>query len=371
MNIGLIGFGIMGKTHAYAVANLPFFYQQIPFEAKYYGVCTKNPEHARQAAKTFGIPHVYETEDDLIADPNINIVDICTPNNCHYETIVKALAAGKHVLCEKPLCVSEAQAEKVTLQAQMTDLTAGIVFNNRFLLPVMRAKELIESGRIGRILSFRGAYYHSSATDATKKAGWKQNRDICGGGVLFDLGSHILDLIYYLCGAYEEVCGMSHIAYPVRTGMDGKPWETNADEAFYLMARLRSGAVGTIETGKIFAGTNDDLTFEIYGTDGALKFDLMNPNWLYFYDKHADELGFTRIECVGRYPAPGGAFPGAKAPVGWLRGHVGSMYSFLEHVAAGTQAEPSFSDALHIQSVMEAAYNSAESGRWEQVKFYE
>ncbi len=370
VNIGLIGFGVMGRTHAYSVANLPYFYGALPFSARVLGVCTRDPAHAEEAVSLYGFRRVFTSEDELIACPDVDVVDICTPNVLHYATILKALRAGKHVLCEKPLCVTEQQAEEAAALAASLPLTSGIVFNNRFLLPVMRAKELIDAGRIGRILSFRGAYYHSSATDVNKKAGWKQDRMVCGGGVLFDLGSHILDLIYYLCGPYAEVSGMSQIAFPERTGPDGTPWRTNADEAFYISARLANGAMGTIETGKIFVGTNDDLTFEIWGTDGALRFDLMNPNWLYFYERGASETGFKQIECVGRYPAPGGNFPGAKAPVGWLRGHIGSMYSFLNAVNERRPACPSFEDALHIQSVMEAAYRSVETGRFEQVKHH-
>ena len=367
MNIGLIGFGSMGRTHAFAVANLPFFYRPLPFSARIMGVCTKNPEHAAAAAETYGIPLAAKDEDELIFSPDIDVIDICTPNVCHYETIKKALAAGKHIYCEKPLCVTEDQACEVAALAKSRGVTAGVVFNNRFLLPVMRAKSLIEAGRIGRIISFRGAYYHSSASDTAKPAGWKQNRDICGGGVLFDLGSHIIDLIYYLCGGFESVFGVSSIVYPVRTGADGMPWETNAEEAFYMTARLRCGALGTIETGKVFTGTNDDLSFEIYGTDGALKFNLMEPNWLYFYDAHSSETGFRRIECCGRYPEPGGVFPGIKAPIGWLRGHIESMYSFLAAVHSGKDACPSFSDGAHVQSVMEAAYRSDVSGKMERV----
>lgn len=149
--------------------------------------------------------------------------------------------------------------------------------------------------------------------DVRRNAGWKQDKEICGGGVLFDLGSHAIDLIYYLCGPFASVIGKSQIAYPVRKGLNGAEWETNADEAFYMIATLENGAVGTIEASKITVGTNDDLTLQIYGEHGALKFDLMEPNWLYYY--HADGAdvplggfkGFTKIECVGRYPMPGQA----------------------------------------------------------------
>ena len=190
---------------------------------------------------------------------------------------------------------------------------------------------------------------------------------------MFDLGSHVIDLVYYLCGNFKAVSGKSKIAYDVRRGMNGEQWNTNADEAFYICAELENGAVGTIEASKIAVGTNDDFTIEIYGEKGALKFDLMEPNWLYFYDTAAynnemgGDRGFTKIECVGRYPSPGGAFPGAKAPTGWLRGHVGSMYAFLNCVYTGEKTTPSFDDAAHVQLVMEKAYESDKSKKWEYI----
>lgn len=364
MKIGLIGFGFMGKTHAYAVQSLKFYYKDIPFDVQIKSVCTAHIETARSAAEQFGFEYYTTNEDDIINDEDIDIIDICTPNADHYSTLKKAVAAGKHIYCEKPLCVSYEQAHEIEELAEKAGIKLQIVFNNRFLAPIMRAKEIIDEGRLGRILTFRSAYLHSSATDISRNAGWKQNRDICGGGVLFDLGSHAIDLIYYLCGEFESVIGKSQIAHEVRKGMDGKPWKTNADEAFYMIATLKNGAVGTVEASKVAVGTNDDFTVDIYGEKGALKFDLMQPNYLWFYDNTAENSdmggykGFTRIECVGRYPLPGGTFPGAKAPVGWIRGHIGSMYSFLSCIDNDTAPTPSVSDAAHIQWVMEKAYES-------------
>lgn len=370
MNIGLIGFGSMGRTHAFSVASLPFFYKDLPFEAKITGIYTRTPETREKAAKEFGFTRAYSSEDEMINDPSIDVIDITSPNTAHYETIKKAIAAGKNVLCEKPLCVTSAEAFECAKMADKAGVTAQIVFNNRFLSPVMRAKELIDEGRLGKIVSFRCAYLHASCTDLGKKAGWKQDRTICGGGVLFDLGSHAIDLVYYLCGRFRGVTGMSQIAHPVRLGMDGKEWHTNADEAFYMLAELECGAKGTVEASKLAVGANDDFTCEIYGEKGAVRIDIMNPNWLEFYDMDDEtgdlggERGFKRIECVGRYPAPGGIFPGVKAPIGWLRGHIGSMYSFLDSVSSHRKACPSFDDAAHIQRVMEAGYESDESGRF-------
>ncbi len=368
MNIGILGFGSMGRTHAFAIHNLPYFYKDLPFKATLGGIYTRTAETREKVAKEFGFARVYNSEDEMINDPNIDVIDITTPNIAHFETIKKAIAAKKHIYCEKPLCINEAQANEVARLAKEAGVTAQIVFNTRFLSPVMRAKQLAEEGRLGRIISFRCAFLHASCTDLNKIAGWKQDKSVCGGGVLFDLGSHAIDLVYHLCGDFKNIYGSSQIAHPVRLGMDGNKWNTNADEAFYMIAELACGAKGTIIASKLATGTNDDFTIEVYGDKGAVKFDLMDPNWLWFYDMNdksgalGGDAGFKRIECVGRYPSPAGIFPGVKAPIGWLRGHLGSMYYFLDAVHNGKPTCPSFEDGAYIQRIMEAAYRSDESG---------
>lgn len=367
LNIGLLGFGSMGRTHTWAVQNLPFFYGKLPFCAKIYGVCTTSLQKSELVAADFGFSMAVTDEDALIYDPNIDIIDICTPNVCHFETIKKAIAAGKHVLCEKPLCISPAEATEILALPRKENQVVGMVFNNRWLSPTIRAKQLIDEDRLGRILSFHASYLHNSATDVNRPAGWKQDKKVCGGGVLFDLGSHVIDLISHLCGRLTHVSGMSQIAYPERLGRDGNPWQTNADEAFYMMAITESGAKGTLSVGKLQVGTNDDLSFEIYGERGALRFSLMEPNWLYFYDgtttdtPQGGERGFCRIECVGRYPDL--IFPSPKAPAGWLYGHLASMHAFLSSVNDEKEFSPSLEDGAYVQAVMDTAYRSdAKSG---------
>lgn len=365
IRIGLLGFGSMGRTHTWAVQNLPFFYGALPFQARTVGVCTTSLEKSTRVAAELSLGRAYASEDEMISDPEIDVIDICTPNNCHYGTLKKAILAGKHVLCEKPLCTTPQEAEEIVSLPRVSGQVTGMVFNNRWLTPVLRAKQLIDEGRIGRILSFSGAYLHSSATDTARRAGWKQDKSVCGGGVLFDLGSHVIDLLAFLCGRMTEVSGMSQIGYPVRTGRDGTAWTTNADESFYLMGRTAEGACGTVTVGKLQVGTNDDLSFEIYGEKGALRFSLMEPNWLYFYDQTAKdtpiggERGFQRLECVGRYPDM--IFPSGKAPAGWLYGHLASMHAFLCAVDGGNAFHPSLEDGLYVQRVMDAAYRSDEN----------
>ena len=370
LKIGLLGFGSMGRTHTFVIKNLPFFYPSLGFSAEVAGVCTTTIEKSRRVCEEHGIKIATTNEDDLIYSPDIDIIDICTPNVFHFNTLMKALDAGKHIYCEKPLCITYEQAKIVADKANQKGVTCGVVFHNRHMAPLTRAKQLVEEGRLGRILSFHAVYYHSSCADPAKKAGWKQNKDICGGGVLFDLGSHVLDTVTYLCGDIESVMGMEQIAYPTRLGMNGEKWETNADEAFYMLCKLPEGGCGTVIASKVHTGTNDDLSIEVYGERGALKYSLMDPNWLYFYDNTTPdspiggERGFTRIECVGRYEAPGGVFPSPKAPAGWLRAHSTSYMKFLSAVHAGEKFNPDFNDGAKVQRIMEAAYRSTELGRF-------
>ena len=370
LKIGMLGFGSMGRTHTFVIKNLPFFYPDLGFDVEVAGVCTTTIEKSKRVCDTYGIKIATVNEDDLIYSPDIDIIDVCTPNIFHFDTLMKALDAGKHIYCEKPLCITYEQARIVAEKAREKNVTCGVVFHNRHMAPLTRAKQLVDEGRIGRILSFHAVYYHSSCADPAKKAGWKQNKDICGGGVLFDLGSHVLDTVTYLCGDIESVMGMEQIAYPTRLGMNGETWQTNADEAFYMLCRLPEGGCGTIVASKVHTGTNDDLAIEIYGERGALKYSLMDPNWLYFYDNTTPdapiggERGFTRIECVGRYEAPGGVFPSPKAPAGWLRAHSTSYMKFLSAVDRGERFSPDFDQGARVQRIMEAAYRSAELGRF-------
>jgi len=321
LNIALIGAGSMGRTHAFSIQSLPYFYKNLPFQAVLHTVCTKNEESATAAKNDFQALYSETDFNKIINNPEIDVVDICTPNLYHFEAIAACLSADKNILCEKPLVTNRDEMVKLSELVHLKNKTYGTVFNNRQYPATIRAAQLIQEGRLGRILTFRSAYLHSSAADPKKAAGWKQNKEICGGGVLFDLGSHAIDLLHFLLGSddcnIKQVMGKSQIAFPQRKGANGELWQTNADEAFYITAILNNGATGTIEASKIAIGANDDFSIELYGTLGSIKFSLMNPNYLYFYDGTKQNApmvgngGYTQIECVGRYEAPS-VFPESK-----------------------------------------------------------
>ena len=287
INVAVIGKGAMGRTHSASIAMLKYSFKNMPFEVKLHTLVVRNEETARADADALGFENVTTNYDDVLNNPEIDVIDICTPNNLHLEEIEKALKADKHILCEKPLGISLEEAEKVLSLIKGKDKCYGMVFNNRHLPCIIRAKQIVEEGKLGRILSFRCAYRHSSGTDPKKNAGWKQNKDICGAGVLFDLGSHVIDLLSCVLGDKEEnrisnVKSVSQIGFETRKGADGKDWKTNAEEAVYVIATLNNGAVGTLEATKICVGANDDFTLEIFSKDVSLKFDLMQPNYLEF-----------------------------------------------------------------------------------------
>lgn len=370
INVGIIGFGFMGKTHTYGYKTIPLFYDALPFKINLAGVCNRTLSKAVKAKDELGFGFATDDPDEIIFNDDIDVVNICTPNIYHEEAVIKALKAGKHIYCDKPLTVSYDSAQKIVRLAKDTKVITQMALQYRFYTATMRAKELIDTNRLGNIISFRASYLHSGSVDPNKPIGWKQDKEYGGGGVLFDLGSHVLDILYHLMGEYDEVFSKTRILYPERPGKDGKMIKITADDIALIVAKMKNGAIGTIEASKIATGTNDELKFEIHGDRGAIRFDLMNANYLEFFDNTVGEAslggdrGFVKIECVQRYPKPGGSFPSPKVSIGWTRGHVHSLYNFISCVYENKKAEPSFEDGAYIQKVMEKAYESDIKREW-------
>ena len=370
LGVGMIGYGFMGKAHSYAWRSLQFLYDPPPARPRFVAVCTAHEDTAGRAAEKGGYEKGVTDPRRLLDDPAIDVIHVCTPNDSHRELCVAALEAGKHVYCDKPLARDLADAEAIAAAAEAArGLVHLVTFQNRFLPAVLRAKQLVDEGFVGPLFGFRVNYLHAGYIDRGRPYAWRLDRAISGGGALVDLGSHALDLVRHLCGDVARVSARCKTFIAERPTAGGGTARVEVDDVALLQLELAGGALGTLEATRLATGVNDELTFDLHGEQGALRFKLMDPNWLYAYD-HRDpggdyggHRGFKAIETVQRYPKPA-VLPGPKTPVGWMRGHIACLHYFATCVVEGRPARPDFHDGLAVQRLMAAAYDSSQCGRW-------
>ena len=370
-NVGLLGFGFIGKVHAYAYQTLPLFYDPVPLRARITHVVASRAETAEKARQTVGADVAATDYRVVTANPQIDIVHICTPNHLHKEALLSALRHQKHIYCDKPLVASAAEAEEIEAALSGYRGVAQMTFQNRFFPATMRAKQLIEAGALGQILGFRICYLHGGSANPAAPLKWKLTAG-AGGGVIADLGSHLLDLADWLIGPFASVMAATQIAYPQRPapGATDGSLTVDAEDCVMFLARMQSGALGTVEATKIATGTEDEIRLEIHGSRGALRYNGMDAHHLEFHDAQAAEQplgglrGWNRIDCGQRYPAPAASFPSPKAAIGWIRGHVACLENFLEAVAQGRPAEPGLPQGIRVQRMMDCLRRSAAEKRW-------
>jgi predicted dehydrogenase len=371
LGVGMIGYGFIGKVHAYSYLSLPMLYTPAPAKIKFVGVCTESDKSADLAVDQLGFELKTKDYHELLDRNDIQIVNICTPNYLHKQVIMDALKTGKHIYCDKPLALNSTEAREICEAGKHVNTTQQMTFEYRFIPAIMRAKEMVQSGFLGDVYSFRASYLHSGYVDANRPISWRLQMDKSGGGAICDLGSHVIDLLRYLLGDFKRVCARLKTFIRERPAEPGGAQKSpvTVDDIAIIQAELLNGAIGTIEASRLATGANDDLRFEVNGSRGALAFSLMEPNWLYAYDNTlpdqplGGEKGFTKIECVQRYPAPA-SLPGPKFAAGWMRFHVASIYDFVQRVSEGRRGYPSFEDAKHVHEVTDAAIESSQTERW-------
>ena len=367
IGIAVVGWGFMGRTHTHALRAIPLMYPGVDFRARLKCVCSRREAPARQAMQDMGFERYTTDWRDILTMDDVDAVSICTPNELHEEMAIAFLQAGKHIYIDKPLAVTYESAKRIEKAALESGKKTQMVMNNRFLPATMRAKQLKDEGKLGEIIGFQARYLHSGSVDENKPVGWKQTMQ---GGVILDLMSHALDLVMMITGEPKSVMCAANTLYANRPTADGGTTQALSEDHAIMTMRLENGAIGSIEASKIATGTNDELSFEIYGKKGAVRFDLMEPGWLWFFDNTVPEQplggtrGFTRIECMGRYEAPAGKFLPPKNVVGWDRGHIHCYYSFLQALASDKMPSPSVSDGARLQLILEKASMSAKCGAW-------
>ena len=371
LGVGIVGFGFIGKIHALGYRSIPLYYDPPPLRTRMVAVCTSRPETAEAAREKGGFERATTRFEDLLEADDVQIINVCTPNNLHRDQVVAALEAGKHVYCDKPLCLNVDEARDIAAAARAAQTKHQMTFHCRFIPATMRARQLVDEGFLGRVYHFRGAYYHAGYTDPDRPITWRLDKQRGGGGALFDLGSHIIDLMRFLVGEYAEVNAALETFIKERPLAEDPKTRAPVEVDDYALLRVRTeaGALGIVEASRFATGTNDGLTFEIYGEKGALKFDMMEPSFLQVYDTRAAGepigglRGFTKVETVQKYPQPS-ALPSPKLPVGWERFHIACLYNFLRTIADEGDCDPGLLDGVACQAIMAAAEDSAASGGW-------
>ncbi len=374
IGIGLVGYGGIGKIHTLCYKELGMLYpgQLPPIDLA--AVCTTRPETAQRAAQEGGYRTWFTDAAALIHQDEVRIVDCSLPNFAHKAVLLEAIAAGKHIYCEKPLALNGAEAREIVKAAAKAGVQVGMTFNYRFVPALLRAHELIREGALGTIYRFQAEYLHTGYQDPNRPLSWRLDKEKSGGGALADLGAHAIDLMRYLLGEFEAVQAMTHTYVterPLTRGAEATGRVT-VDDAAWLQVRLKNGAIGTIEASRFSTGVLDELRFEICGEKGALRFNLMDGNWLYWFDasrKGGDfggEQGWVRLDTVQHYP--GASIPSSRAILGWPRTHAENQYRFLKAIVEGNTPQPHIIDGLRTQLVLDAAYTAAEHGGWVHVE---
>ncbi len=363
MQIGLIGTGFMGRAHVlgYAAADKAF---DLPLPVALHTVADATADAAERARRSFGFAWATDDWRTLIDDPEIDVIDITAPNGLHREIALAAIAAGKHVYCEKPLAPLADEALEMTRAAEAAGVVTQVGFNYLTNPLFALAREMIAAGELGEIHSFRGV--HAEDYMADPAAPWSFRHDAAGGGALADIGSHALATAEYLLGPIASVAAQSATLIPRRRDARGTEREVTVDDVTHAMLRFECGAVGSLEANWVATGRTMQHDFEVYGSKGALHFSQERFNELHFFDPadKAGRRGFRRIEAGPVHP-PYGAFcvaPGHQIGFNDLKAI--EIAGFVRAVA-GEAPEPfNFRAGWRIQNLVEHVQTAARRGVW-------
>ncbi len=380
IKIGLIGAGFMAKAHSIAYAGMPMFFWPAPAIPYKKMIVDINEDIAKSACAKFAF-ETYSTDwHDIINDPEIDVVDICTPNNVHAEIAIAAAKAGKHILCEKPLSLTTEEAKEMYQAAKENNVTTLVAFNYRRTPAVQLAKKYIEEGAIGEILDFRGTYLQDWSADPNSPLSWRFQKEICGSGALGDIGTHVVDMLRFLLGDFDKVmarCATYIPERPVQSGLvdslgtekgtaQSPKGKVDVDDQCCFMVECKNGSFGTIEATRNAWGRNNFITFEIHGTKGSLVFNYEHRDELQvcFADDPDDRRGFRSVYTGPNHPYGDALWPIPALGIGYTETKIIECYDFIKAVTEGTEASPNFRDGYAIELIAEAVLKSAQSQTW-------
>ena len=392
IRVALIGTKFMGRAHSNAWLKVGRFFD-MPRPVVMHKICGRDPNDTPTFARRWGWANASTDWRETIADPEIELVDVCTPNNVHAEQSIAALEAGKHVACEKPLAGTLADARAMRDAAQKAarrGIRTFVWFNYRRCPAVALAHRLAASGRLGRIYHVRAAYLQEWGGPATPLV-WRFQGDVAGSGAHGDLNAHIIDMARFITGdeitqvvgaiketfvkerelpatAGAAIKGSTGARGSVRGSARSRKRRSTVDDAVLFLAHFKGGAVASFEATRLATGNKNRNTIEINGERGALRFNFERMNELEFYDANADATvrGWTTIMCTdaSAHPYAAAWWPDAHV-LGYEHGFVNEAADIVRMIAGGEPEVPmpDFDDAYRTQCVLEAAIRSAREKR--------
>ena len=363
LRIGLIGTGFMGKAHVFGFALAPRVFE-LPYEIDLHTVVDITPEAAARAAQTLGFAHSTANWRDIIANPDIDVVDITAPNALHKEMALAAIAAGKHVYCEKPLAPLAADALEMTLAAEAAGVKTQVGFNYLCNPMLILARDMISAGELGEIRGYRGIHCEDYMADASGPYTFRH--DPAGGGALADIGSHALATAEFLCGPITRVMGDCVTMIAERPDGRGGRKAVTVDDVSRAFLRFANGASGSIEGNWIATGRKMQHDFEIYGTKGSLAFSQEHFNVLHYFNTEdaRGRQGFRRIEASPDHSPYGLFCVAAGHQIGFNDLKAIEVAGYVSAIA-GKGPEPfNFRKGLRIQRLVEAIHRSSMAQSW-------
>ena len=374
LNIGMIGYGFMGKAHTNAYATVGNFFE-LEYEPVLKALCARNAEKAQEFADNWGYESVETDWRALIARDDIDAVDICVPNNLHKEISIAAAEAGKMILCEKPIAMDVAEGEAMCEAVEKAGVNNMVWYNYRRVPAVTFAKNIIDSGNLGRIFHYRANFLQDWTISEDLPQGgealWRLDADAAGSGVTGDLLAHCIDTAIWLNGGIKDVSAMTETFIKERVHQDtGEVQKVTIDDACAFLCHFDNGSLGLFESTRYARGHKALYTFEINGEHASIKWDLHDLHRLEYFDHRLEGpmRGWRSIHVSdGDHPYMGNWWvPGLN--IGYEHSFVHQVADFIQGLESGTPAGPTLRDALETQKICDAVLESGASRSWQDVQ---
>lgn len=376
LTIGLIGYQFMGKAHSNAYRQANHFFD-LPYQIRMKTICGRTESGVKAAAENFGWEGYALDWRDVIADPEIDVIDISTPGDSHCEIACAAAKAGKIVWCEKPIGNTLPEAEKMRDAVAKSGKPSAVFHNYRKAPAVALAKKMIEEGKLGTLYHIRAVYLQDWIADPNFPLVWRLQKEKTGSGALGDIGSHIIDLGRHLMGEFDEVCGAMHTFIkqrPLAGEVDDRlgaaaskeMGTVTVDDAAMFIAKFKSGALGTFEASRFAVGRKNHNKFEINGSKGSVVFNLERMNELEYYnnDDPSETHGFRLIQATqGDHPYAGNYWPTAHI-IGYEHTFINLIVDAVNAIASGKEPSPNMEDGYQNQRVLDAVERSSDAKAW-------